>query len=98
MDTMTTVVLLLISFLAWQQGLNWLFFGMLIILIIVSRNITITIVTLLAMAGMYLGFDQYWWAFFALIAGITVYYASRGTKGGRGSEYYSPELMRLLGG
>ncbi len=96
MDPMTVIILLLVAFLAWQQGIDWLFIVTFALMVVLARSITITLVAVLAVIAMYMGYAQYWWIFLMVIGGIALYASAK--KGGGGGEYYSPELMRLLGG
>jgi len=102
MDPFAVIVLLLISFLAWQYNIQWLFLGGLVLLIIMARSIAITVAVLGGIGFLYyFGMKEYWWIVLCIIAGIVIVISTK--KGGghgadAGGEMYSPELMRLLGG
>ncbi len=96
MDPMSLIILLLVSFLALQQGLETLFYLTFIVLIVLARSVPITVIGVLVLAMVYFGYSKYWWIFLGILAGIILYGAAKSEKGG--GEYYSPELMRLLGG
>ena len=99
MDVFAIIVLLLISFLAWQQGIQWLFVGGIILLILMARSIAITIVVLAGIGGVYfLDLQQYWWIVMCLIAGVVLVISGKKGEAAGGGEFYSPELMKLLGG
>ena len=92
------VVLLLITFIAWSLGINWLFLGMLILFILTCGSVAIAVVTLLGVGALYvLGMRDYWFVLLFVIVGFMLLLESR-KKQPKGEEYYSPELMQLLGG
>ena len=96
MDPMSMIILLLVAFLALQQGLDQLFYLVMIVLIILARSVSVTVLGIIVLAMVYLGYSQYWWIFLGILAGVVLYGAAKSEKAG--GEYYSPELMRLLGG
>lgn len=85
------------AFLAWSQNLEWLFWGLILLLIITARSIGLTVIIILLVGAMwFLELRQYWFVFLVIIAGVVL--ALSGRKKGAGQEMYSPELMKLLGG
>ncbi len=98
MDTSSMVVLLLITFIAWSLGVEWLFAGLLILFLITSGSIAISLVTLLGVAALYLfKLQQYWFVLLFVVIGLMLAMQGR-KKEPSAEEYYSPELMQLLGG
>ena len=92
------VVLLLITFIAWSLDITWLFFGLLILFILTSGSVAISVITLLGVGALYLlNLKDYWFiALFGIVAVILLVESRK--KQPKGEEYYSPELMQLLGG
>lgn len=90
-------ILLLLAFLAWSQGITWLFLGSLVLFIIVARSIGIVFLVITGIAALYfLHMQQYWFILLILIVAFILLVQSKKQAGA--SEMYSPELMRLLGG
>ena len=100
MDSLSIIVMLLIAFLGLQQGIHWLFIGVMFLTAVIAKNWGLRIIIVLGTAAMYLlNLSQYWFVLFAVIAGLTILLAEKtGDSGGGGEEAYSPELMRMLGG
>ncbi|NYZ80125.1 hypothetical protein H0N95_02640 [Candidatus Micrarchaeota archaeon] len=102
MDTLSLVVLMLISFLALSQGITWLFAVIMGVMLILSGSWPLRIVILIGTVGIYIFESElkpYWFVFFAVLAGLIILIGERKpSTGGGGEEQYSPELMRLLGG
>ncbi len=97
-DTSSMVILLLITFIAWSLGITWLFIGLLILFILTSGSVAISAVTLVGVGILYvLKLEQYWFVLLFIIIGLTLMLQGR-KKEAKGEEYYSPELMQLLGG
>ena len=97
MDSLSIMVLLLIAFLAWSQAIEWLFWIILFVIIVTAKSIPLAIFILAIVGGMwYLNLRQYW--FIALIAIAAIVLVMSRKHKGAGSEMYSPELMKLLGG
>lgn len=96
MDPFAAVILLLITFMAYVQGITWLFIGGLILILILVRSVS---VFLAAVGGIllleFLGMQEYWFIVLAIIAGLILWKEHRKKKG---SEYYSPEMAQLLEG
>ncbi|MBI1973868.1 hypothetical protein HYS54_03560 [Candidatus Micrarchaeota archaeon] len=99
-DTLSMVILLLIAFAAWSQGITWLFFGSLVLLVVVARSVSIFIVVALGLGAVYfLKLQQYLFLIMVVIAAAIILVKGRHeTSSGGGGEMYSPELMKLLGG
>ncbi len=96
MDPFTLIVMLLIAFLAWNSNVNWLFVLLLLLIVITSKSKAIAAWIIIGFGSLYfLGLTQYYFIMFVITAGIII---AIGEKKGSSSEYYSPELMRLLGG
>ena len=92
------VVLLLITFIAWSLGIEWLFFGMLILFVLTSGSVAVSAVTLAGVGLMYfLGLSEYWFIIMLVIVGVMLLVQGKKKDSGQ-QEYYSPELMKLLGG
>jgi hypothetical protein len=99
MDTLSLVVLMLIAFLALSQNIAWLFALVMGIMLLLAGNWPIRIVILIGTIGIYFfELTQYWFIFFAALAGLIIIIGERKPPSGGGEEAYSPELMRLLGG
>lgn len=98
-DTSSMVILLLIAFIAWTiPGLEWLFLGLLILFLLTSGSIAISVFTLMGVAVLYLlELKQYWFVLMFILVGLILLLEGRRKKP-REEEYYSPELMQLLGG
>ena len=97
METVSMVILLIIAFLAWSEGITWLFVGSLILFIILARSITVMFVAIIGIAALYLlRLGQYWFIMLIIVILIALLVQSR--KRAKAPEFYSPELMRLLGG
>lgn len=97
-DTSSMVVLLLITFIAWSLNITWLFVGLLILFILTSGSAAVSAVTLVGVGILYvLKLEQYWFVLMFVIIGLILLLESR-KKGTKTEEYYSPELMQLLGG
>jgi len=97
MDTISMTILLLIAFVAWSQGITWLFVGALILFIIVARSIGIAFLAIAGISLLYfLQLGEYW--FVILIMLVVVILLVKDRKGAAGGEFYSPELMKLLAG
>lgn len=99
MDALSLTILLLIAFVALNQKITWLFFGAIILFILVCRSISVILILIAALAAMYIfKLQEHWFVVLALVVGAVILVQSR--KGGapEGGEMYSPELMRLLGG
>jgi len=92
------VVLLFITFLAWSLNVDWLFVGLLILFLITSGSLAISAATLIGVAAMYmLRLQQYWFVLLFVICGLILLMQGK-KKEPSSEEYYSPELMQLLGG
>ena len=92
------VVLLLITFIAWSIDIPWLFLGLLILFILTSGSVAISVVTILGVGILYLlEMQNYWFVLMFIIVGLILMLEGR-KKEAPSSEYYSPELMQLLGG
>lgn len=99
MDTLSLVVLMLIAFLALSQNIVWLFAAIMGVMLILAGSWLLRIVILAGTAGIYfLEMQQYWFIFFAVLAGLIIIIGERKPPTGGGDEQYSPELMKLLGG
>jgi len=101
MDTLSIAVLLLIAFLAFQQGIVWLFAGIMVLTAIITKSWGVRIIIILGTVALVLFefLSQYWFVLFALIAGLVILINERTSGGGGGgNEAYSPELMQMLGG
>lgn len=97
MDTLSVAVLLLLAFMAWGSGITWLFVGAMILFVITVRSFGLIALVLGGIGAIYfLHLQQHWFIIAAGITGLAILIASRKEKAG--SEAYSPELMRLLGG
>ena len=96
-DPLSTLVLLLIAFLAWSQGMDWLFYIMLLIAIITAKSLSLLVVVVFSIGILwYFELKQYWFVALFVIMGVVLILAERKKK--TGGEFYSPELMKLLGG
>lgn len=96
MDQLSTVILLLIAFLAFYQGIAWIFLGLMVILILSSKSMGLSALFGLALALTWvLGSGELWLYVFILTA-VLVMLAKR--KENDAASMYSPELMKLLGG
>ncbi len=97
MDTFTTVVMLLIAFMSWDMGFDYIFIGLILFIIILDRNLGTAVLLIGGVAAAYLfSLKQYWYIiFFVIVAYLIIKEEKKSTKGG---ESYSPELMNLLGG
>ena len=97
MDTFTTVIMLLIAFMSWDMGFDYIFLGFIAFIIILDRNLGTALLLIGGIAVVYLfNFKQYWYIlFFIIVAYLLIKEEKKSTKGG---ETYSPELMNLLGG
>ncbi len=85
------------AFLAWSMQINWLFFVLLFLVIVVSKSKLIAFLIITGTAFIYLfRLTDYFFLFFLLIAGVVILMGAK--ERGGGAEMYSPELMRLLGG
>lgn len=92
------VVLLLITFIAWSLNITWLFVGLLILFILTSGSVAVSAVTLVGVGILYiLKLEQYWFVLMFIIIGLVLLLEGRKKKP-TSEEYYSPELMQLLGG
>lgn len=100
MDSLSMVLLLIVAFVGWSQGITWLFLGSLILLMVTARSIGVMCLVLGGLFAVYfLKLGQYWYVVLILMALIIVLTKGRKEKGGYGSEMYSPEMMQqLLGG
>ena len=97
MDTLSIVILLLVAFLGYNQGITWLFVGALILIIIASRSIGVTFLIIAALGALYLlNLGEYWYILLILIAVVLI--LTKGMKEQQTEGMYSPELMQLLGG
>ena len=97
MDTVSVTVLLLLAFMAWGSGITWLFIGATILFVITARSFGLILIVLGGFAVLYFfHLQEQWFIVAAVVIGIAILMASRKQKAG--SEMYSPELMRLLGG
>ncbi len=96
MDPFSAIVLLLISFMAYTQGITWLFIGGLILILILLRSISIFIVAVGSIAFLEIfGLQEYWFVALALLAVLILLRERRKRKS---QEYYSAEMAQLLGG
>ena len=98
MDTFTTVVMLLIAFMAWSMGFDYIFLGLAAFTILLSHSIGMASILIVGIGAVYLfGLKEYWFVVFIIvIAFILIKNEKKGSSAGGGS--YSPELMSLLGG
>jgi len=97
-DSSSMVILLLITFLAWSINIPWLFVGLLILFVLTSGSVAVSAVTLIGVGLLtILKQEQYWFVLLFIIIGLALMLQSR-KKEAKGEEYYSPELMQLLGG
>ena len=97
MDTFTTVVMLLIAFMAWQMGFDYIFLGLAAFTIILSHSKGMAAILIVGIGAMYfLELKEYWFVLFILVIAFVIIRSEK--KGQRGGESYSPELMSLLGG
>lgn len=87
-------------FTAWFLNITWLFLGLLILFILTSGSISISVVTILGICILFQPFidlREYWFVVMFGIAAFILLVEGR-KKEPSGGEYYSPELMSLLGG
>ncbi len=98
MDTFTTVVMLLIAFMAWSMGFDYIFLGLAAFTILLSHSWGMASILILGIGAVYLfGLKEYWFVLFIIIiAFVLIKNEKQGSNAGGGS--YSPELMNLLGG
>ncbi len=99
MDTLSIVILLIVAFLGYSQGIIWLFVGALILIIITARSVGVAFLIIAALGALYLlNLGEYWYILLILLAVILI--LTKGMKEGAGGEggAYSPELMQLLQG
>jgi len=97
-ESSSMVILLLITFLAWTIDITWLFVGLLILFVLTSGSVAVSAVTLIGVGLLtVLKQEQYWFVLLFVIIGLTLMLQGR-KKETKGEEYYSPELMQLLGG
>ena len=92
------IILLLVTFIAGSLNVPWLFLGLLTLFIVASGSVAISVVTILSVGALYMfNLQEYWFIVMFIIAGFILLMEGRKKKEG-GGEYYSPELMSLLGG
>jgi hypothetical protein len=98
MDTFTTVVMLLIAFLAWDMGFDYIFLGFIGFIILLDRKWGTAIILGGGVAvTYYFSLKQYWYVLFFIIVAYLLIKEEK-SKGKTSGESYSPELMNLLGG
>ena len=102
MDPFSTVIILLVAFLAWNSGVQWLFWGLMILFLVTVRNLAIVFVTLLGLGVLWLfrlnelfGLPA-WFIVFMIV--VVLVLLTKKEEPAAGGEMYSPELMQLLGG
>jgi len=100
MDTLSIVVLLLIAFIGFSQGITWLFVGALVLIVIASRSLGVAVLIIVGVGTLYLlNLHEYWYVLLILIVVILILTKGLTEQGAAGAEgMYSPELMQLLGG
>jgi len=97
MDSLSVIILLLMAFLAWSSKVEWLFLVLLLLVIIVSKSKLIAFLIITGVGFIYFfRLTDYFFLFFLVIAGVILFMGAK--KKAIGTENYSPELMRLLGG
>ena len=73
MDTFTTVVMLLIAFLAWDMGFDYIFLGFVGFIIILDRSWGTGIILARGVGAAYLfSLKQYWYVLFFIIVAYLV--------------------------
>ena len=96
MDQFSTITLMIIAFLAWNQQIPWLFLLMMIVLVLSSKSIGLASLFIAgAIITYFVNVKEVWIGIVVLLV-IFVLIAKRKEEDAAGM--YSPELMRLLGG
>ncbi len=96
MDPFAAIVLLVISFMAYTQGIMWLFIGGMFLILILLRSVPVFIAAIGGIAFLeYFNLQQYWFAVLALLAVMILWREHRKKKS---EEFYSPEMMQMLEG
>ena len=99
MDTLSIVILLLVAFLAFNQGITWLFVGALILIIVAARSVSVAFLIIVGVGILYLlNLHEYWYILLILIVVILILTKGLSEQAGGAEGMYSPELMQLLGG
>jgi len=99
MDTFTTVVMLLIAFMAWYQGFDYIFLGLAAFTILLSHSLGMALILMAGIGAVYLfGLKEYWFILFIILVAFVILKKEKKENASGGGESYSPELMNLLGG
>lgn len=100
MDTISVIFILIMTFLSFQQGISWLFYGSVLLFIVTVRQPSIIFIFLLIIGIMqYFNLFDYWFILLAVIvAFVLMRQPPEQAPAGGADEMYSPELMELLGG
>ncbi|RLG21835.1 hypothetical protein DRN74_00190 [Candidatus Micrarchaeota archaeon] len=96
MDQFSTIVLIVMMFLAWTRDLTWLFIGLVVILVLTSKSIGLAALFIAGAAITWLLNLKEYWVIVMILMALIVIAVKR--KEGSSAGYYSPELLRLLGG
>ena len=98
MDTFTTVIMLLIAFMAWSMGLDMIFLGLAGFTIILSHSWGIALILSIGVGSVYLfGLQEYWFVLFIILIAFILIKSEKSGGAKKQEEAYSPELMNLLG-
>ena len=96
MDQFSTITLMIIAFLAWNQQIPWLFLLMMVVLVLSSKSISLASLFIAgAIITWFINVREIWLGVLVILT-IMVIIAKRKEEDAAGM--YSPELMRLLGG
>ncbi|MBS3060084.1 MAG: hypothetical protein J4432_01095 [DPANN group archaeon] len=99
MDSLSIVIVLLVTFLAYQQGIPWLFWGSVLLFVVTVRQPSVIIVFGLGLLALqFLRLQDFWFIILAIIVAFVLMTQKEQPKPAGGEELYSPELMELLGG
>lgn len=94
MDPFAAIVMLIIAFTAYVQNILWLFIGIIIILLIITRSLSLAAVAIGGIAALeLLELQEYWFIVLGILAGLILLKEHRKKKS---EEFYSPEMMSLL--
>ena len=98
MDTFTTVIMLLIAFMAWSMGFDYIFLGLAVFTIILAHSWGIAIILIIGVGSVYFfGLQDYWFILFIVLIAFILIRSEKSGGDKKQEEAYSPELMSLLG-
>jgi len=94
MDSFSTIIMLLMVFIAYVQGILWFAIGGLIVLLLLTKSILIFLVSAGGIGIIeFLGMQEYWFVVLFATAALILIRERRKSKE---EDFYSTEMLDLL--